>query len=834
MAITSLKLFQQRAVESAARMFEYLRGTLDAAGTDAASRATAIHGNGYLLIEAPTGAGKTLMAGSIVERASAADRVVWFWFAPFKGVVEQTASFLREQFPGLRLRTLAEDRNPTGTRAGDAFVTTWQMVATRVKDRRSVRQTGEQNESIDDLIVSLREQGFRIGCVVDEAHHGFHADTQAAVFFRQVLDPDYTILITATPDDADLKDLGNRMQIGNIHRVSVSRADAVGDGKTAGLIKGGIKAVAWRAADGDAGTAELVDFEGVALREGAALHRLIKAELAAAGVGLTPLMLVQVDSTKNSVERAKEKIKALGFADAQIAVHTSDEPDPSLLALANDERREVLIFKMAVALGFDAPRAWTLVSMRAAKDEDFGVQLVGRILRVHRRCQGRVLPEPLKYGYVLLADIEAQGGLDKAGQRINKIQTAYAAVSPTTVIVQVGDKTVVQQTGPDNQTSLLPVDAAPFTFTPPAGPARPFVPPAGDGAAEPLSLFAGDSQSQTEPRSAISGVVSVAGALAAALRTPPQWKAYRYPLRADVPRRFQTQDLPEDVDIDEGDISHHFLASADDLFRAVHGLQGLKVNKLTVEIFTQATQMELGYQPPSPAQVRREAQSHLLKLRFVSPKSLRESLQSRLRAMLEEKGYPNAGDTEMLGRVLDMLIAARPALLNDAYKRAVAKVPAVGDAEALPETLESDVPLDTSRLNVYRVLPATDFNTWERQFGQYLDDDETDTVLWWHRNQPHKPWSINVLMDNGRGFFPDFIVGIRGRQSLDGGMLADTKYAWETAPEFPKLLAEHAKYGRAVVLTKDHAKAGWQVVGLDKAGRPCIERPFRIAEASRY
>ena len=55
--------------------------------------------------------------------------------------------------------------------------------------------------------------------------------------------------------------------------------------------------------------------------------------------------------------------------------------DSDKWALANDEAREVLIFKMAVALGFDAPRAWTLVSMRAAKDEDFGVQLVGREAR---------------------------------------------------------------------------------------------------------------------------------------------------------------------------------------------------------------------------------------------------------------------------------------------------------------------------------------------------------------------------------------------------------------------------------------------------------------------
>jgi hypothetical protein len=69
------------------------------------------------------------------------------------------------------------------------FVTTWQMVATRVNDRRNVRKSGEQNPSVDELIAELRQQGLRIGVVVDEAHHGFHGETQAAAFFRSVLAP---------------------------------------------------------------------------------------------------------------------------------------------------------------------------------------------------------------------------------------------------------------------------------------------------------------------------------------------------------------------------------------------------------------------------------------------------------------------------------------------------------------------------------------------------------------------------------------------------------------------------------------------------------------------
>jgi hypothetical protein len=454
MAIKTLKIYQEEAIESAVAVFDHSRRILETSGLDEASRAVAIHENGYLLIEAPTGSGKTLMAGFIAERMAAIDRLVWFWFAPFRGVVDQSAAFLREQFHGLRLRTLSEDRNGIGKRSGDVFVTTWSLVATRVRDRRSVRQSGEQNGSVDDLIISLREQGFHIGVVVDEAHHGFHGDTQAAAFFRTVLKPEYTVLVTATPDDRDLADLQGRMQIGNLHRIRVTRADAV----AAGLIKGGINCVAWRA---EAGSNALIDLEATALREATILHKLLKSELQRAGINLVPLLLVQVDSKPNSVEKAKEKLLALGFTQTQIATHTADEPDAGLLALANDENREVLIFKMAVALGFDAPRAWALVSMRAARDPDFGVQLMGRILRVHRQLQGRAVPEILKCGYVLLADPDAQGGLDAAGQRINQLQTTYATISRATVIVQVGDQPRVQVVNGDGQTS--------FVASPPAG-----------------------------------------------------------------------------------------------------------------------------------------------------------------------------------------------------------------------------------------------------------------------------------------------------------------------------------------------------------------------------
>jgi len=824
----TLKGFQDEAVKSGVGLFAMAKVLLDAAGDDVASHKAAVNHNGYLLIEAPTGTGKTLIAGTIVEKFSHLENVVWFWFAPFKGVTGQTVSYLRESFKGLRLREISEDRATAGSRGGDVFVTTWQTVATRVKDKRNVRKESETNPSVDALITSLRKQGLRIGVVVDEAHHGFGGETQASEFFCETLKPEYTILVTATPDDKDVKAFEKAMGIEELQRISVSRSDAVSEG----LIKMGVKCVAYFS---DADKKALINLEATALRDAVAAHRRLKARLAELKIPLVPLLLVQADSDRvgakiKNIDRLKEQLLVLGFTDEQIAVHTAEEPDSGLLALANDEKREVLLFKMSVAMGFDAPRAFTLVSMRASREVDFGVQLVGRILRVHRRlhamARDKRLPEELNYGYVFLADPETQTGLDLAGQKINQIQTAYAKASASMVALRFGS----------GQPGLGHVDGAgQISFRLDGGDAgeKTFDGTDGDAAAVqglPVETGfnfgqffggvdkTGETQENTQkarPPEKVAGAATV----------------HRYPLRSGVPRLFKTQELG-DNSVTEEDCAQRFFVSTRDLFEVVRST--VPVEKRTLDVFTQQIQQEFNFAAAlSEAQAAKIAQDVLLKNKTFDARELRKALLRKMQNVMREETLAEAENPMKVAHFLNVILAARPKLLFEAQKAALAEHAQVVEAGSLLEIWESPEPLAASTRNIYGIFPQG-LNSWETEFAGMLDRDPNKIINWWHRNEPHQPWSVNVLMPDGRGFYPDFIIGVEGRDKENGTLLADPKLNYQREEELPKILAEHKAYGRVMILYRD-GEARWSIVGYnEKDRRPFLSREFRLSDAAGF
>ena len=80
-----------------------------------------------------------------------------------------------------------------------------------------------------------------------------------------------------------------------------------------------------------------------------------------------------------------------------------------------DSEVEVLIFKQAIALCWDCPRAQILILFRQWHSSIFSIQTVGRIMRMPEPDKGHYKNEILNYGYVYtnLDNIEIQEDIAK-------------------------------------------------------------------------------------------------------------------------------------------------------------------------------------------------------------------------------------------------------------------------------------------------------------------------------------------------------------------------------------------------------------------------------------
>jgi len=824
MSAPAPKGYQREAVVNALEIFRYAESQFRQA-VDDASRAAATAFNGCLLLEAPTGSGKTLMAGMIAETFAAPDRdsnaqIVWFWFTPFATLVEQAKGAIKSTFVGLRVRDLQGDRKTRGTKSGDVYVTTWASVAASNAATRKVRSGGEFVLSLDDLIAELRADGFRIGAVVDEAHHGFATAKEAVRFYRESLKPDFTLMITATPDDADVEKFKKAAGIEHLHHIRVSRKEAV----DAGLIKDGIKSIAYLAADDQK---ELVDFAATALADGWGMHNAIKQGLQTAGIGLVPLMLVQVANNNKAVEEARTRLAALGVPESKIAWYTADDPNDDLLAVAIDERKEVLIFKVAVALGFDAPRAFTLVSMRGAKDTDFGIQVVGRILRVHGRLQGptleKKLPELLRCGYVFLADAANQSGLVHAGEKINAVQSELSHICPFTMVVKVAGTNEIQVSH-NGQTQLL---SAPYT--PPVW-----------AASQEIVAADGVQQTSNSPDWQHTGILTnlvlmpppsaptVAGVSAP---TPLLSGNRRYVIRESMPRIYRGERLP----LSTADLLICIAANIaiDDKAFNAGFRQSVKVTRHTVDLFEGSEETQTMQARLSDAEVARRAQSVMFDADYLDPCDLHDALLARLRTEFGHRGI----DIDELGleRALNRIMAAFPNLIRMAARTCAAKFKEVFDAAPLPEFVELPAGAKKSRLNVYGVMPQ-DLNGPERAFADLLDADTSGTVEYWFRNEPRKPWSIGIVMPSGDRYFPDFVIKVAGRTAGGGLLLVETKgnHILNGDDTLDKVLAEHKLYGVPKMLVQDADGRFMTIKYFPNTGRNEEDQIFRIENLAGY
>ena len=337
-------------------------------------------GSKILVFKAPTGSGKTLMMAEWMMRfcdpysRTDGKTFAFIWIAVNK-LHDQSHDTLKKFYApkgaGLRCSYFHELDNRR-IRKNEILFLNWASINN--EDKVIVR-ANERDNNLSAVIERTKDEGRTIILIIDESHHTAKSENSMALVKN--IDPKLTIEVSATPQIAEL-DEKVTVEIEDVRAEEMIKKEIV--------INPGFEDYVIDKRKKDQTADELV------LKAALTKRLELKKKLEKEGSGVNPLLLIQLPDTKQGMPDKREEVENLlgryGYdrKNGRMAVYLSEKDNK--VNLVNIEKNEndvdVLIFKQAIALGWDCPRAAILVLFRQWRDETmtFSIQTLGRIMRM--------------------------------------------------------------------------------------------------------------------------------------------------------------------------------------------------------------------------------------------------------------------------------------------------------------------------------------------------------------------------------------------------------------------------------------------------------------------
>jgi len=355
--MTNLKDYQNQAVENLHRKIENSLRSSE---------------NETVIFQAPTGSGKTVMVSKLLKelvKHRKDDKTFSFVWVSVRMLHEQSKEKLENYYEDDRTLKCSYFEDLEDRRIGENEILFINWHSINKKDINIFVRENEQDNNLNSIISNTKEDGRTIILIIDESHHTASSDKSKELI--EIISPKIILEVSATPHLTE--------NIAEIEKVRLSEV------KAEEMIKSEISVNPefFNIKIGTKSSDEVVIDE--ALKKRTELAKMYKKE----GTKIIPLMLIQLPDNKAGLTSKKEEIikildkKGITEKNRKLSIWLSEDKSDTLPNIEkNNNEVEVLIFKQAIALGWDCPRASILVIFRESKSFTFTIQTIGRIMRM--------------------------------------------------------------------------------------------------------------------------------------------------------------------------------------------------------------------------------------------------------------------------------------------------------------------------------------------------------------------------------------------------------------------------------------------------------------------
>lgn len=362
-----------------------------------------------IVLQAPTGSGKTIILISYIEHYLEQNpNTVFIWLCPGNGELEeQSREKMLKYLPQTNAYTL-QDALTQGFQSQSTYFINWERITK--KGNKAISDTERGN--LFDKIHLAHRQGVDFILLIDEEHLHNTAKTDMII---QSFSAKFIIRVSATP--ITVKDKSKCAKI-EINERDVIREELIT--KTL-FINKDLEQECLTLANEENQIHHETDIlikQAIQLRQ--ALIQAYKEEQEK----VNPLVLIQFpnmsDELINYVEKQLENA-GYTYLNGTVAAWFSDNNGKNNHINLNDETAITapdakpcfLLFKQAIATGWDCPRAKILIKLRENMSDNFEIQTIGRLRRMPRGYHYD--HDILNHAYIYTFDEKYKSEIQKAG-----------------------------------------------------------------------------------------------------------------------------------------------------------------------------------------------------------------------------------------------------------------------------------------------------------------------------------------------------------------------------------------------------------------------------------